>query len=153
MHRVALGFIVALFAVAGCEKEVEQTAVNVAGSWQAPFSDTVATITLGGEGNYLIEQEDGKTAGTQLFQVGPWGKLPPYGQWRLGDGEITFSEDGATVGGLEIAALYEDRILFKAADGSPMYFNRVATRIVPTPPDEGDGSGEDAALQGDAMDE
>lgn len=151
MHRILLAFAAVLLALAGCEKEVEQTQANVTGSWEAPFADCTATITLAPDGNYMIEQDPGRTAGSQLFQVGAWGKIPPGGQWRLGEGEVSFMVDGATVGGLEIVSLYEDRILFKAQDGSPMFFNRVATATVPTLPSGGSGGGDD--VDDDAMDD
>ncbi len=132
MNRLLCGIACALVALAGlgCEKEVDRTRENMVGAWRAPFGDVVATITLDDNGYYVIEQDTDGTAGTQLFQVSAWGKNPPYGKWRMGDGEITFLVDEATAGGLEIGALYEDKVLFKANDGSPMYFKRVAASPV-----------------------
>jgi len=152
MNRLLCVLVCAVAAIAGCEKEVEQTQANVTGSWEAPFADCLATITLAPNGNYMIEQSLDRTAGSQLFQVGAWGKIPPYGQWRLGEGEVSFMVDGATVGGLEIVSLYEDRILFKASDGSPMFFNRVATATVPTLPSGGAGGDDDDAATDDDAD-
>ena len=151
MYRLLIACTCAvLFVTAGCEKEIEQTEATVAGSWEAPFADVVATISLASEGYYAIETSPDGTAGSQLFVVGAWGKIPPYGEWRLGEDEITFMVDGATVGGVEIVELYPDRMLLKASDGSPMYFDRVAMRAVPIPPSETEsGDGEDVALEGD----
>jgi hypothetical protein len=151
MNRLLIAFAVVVLALAGCEKEVEQTQANVTGSWEAPFADCTATITLASNGNYMIEQDPSRTAGSQLFQVGAWGKIPPGGQWRLGEGEVSFMVDGATAGGLEIVSLYEDRILFKAQDGSPMFFNRVATATVPSLPSG--GTGDDGDVDDDAADD
>lgn len=137
----------ALACAGGCEREVPRTAQNIAGSWQAPFADVVATINLGPNGTYVIETDTEGTAGSQLFGVGPWGKVPPMGNWRLGEDEIVFSDgDGVTIGGLEIAALYEDKVLFEANDGSKMFFNKVTARPTPpplTPPAGGAGGAGD----------
>lgn len=111
--------------VVGCEKEVDQTEPNLQGAWRAPFADAMVTISLYPDNTYSVESDpDGKTGGQQLYLMSDFGKIPPVGEWRLGDKELVFSEAGRTVGGLEIAELTQDTVLLKANDGAVMFFDR-----------------------------
>ena len=141
--------------LAGCEKEVEQTTANLTGSWKGAFADQVAIIHLNANGTFFIETTTEGTQGTQVFISSGFGRLPWGGTWRVGDGEIVFgAEKEGTTGGLEIGALYADRVLFKAGDGAVMYFHKVPGGAPPafTPPAGAGGAGEDGAEE-EAADE
>lgn len=127
LGRSACVAAVAICAIGlvGCEEELDQTEPNLQAAWRAPFADALVTISLYPDNTYEIEADPGgKTAGQQLYSVGPFGKIPPMGGWRLDEGEIVFSEEGRTIAGLEVIELTEDNALLKASDGSAMYFDR-----------------------------
>lgn len=150
---------VAAAFLCGCEKEVEHTTANLTGSWKGAFADQVAIIHLNGNGTFVIETTPDGTQGTQVFVSSGFGRLPWGGNWRVGDGEIVFStERDGTTGGLEIGALYADRVLFKAGDGAVMYFHKVPGATPPAIPvgppagmgdeDEGGAEEEEEAMEG-----
>lgn len=121
---VAATVILLMVGVSGCSEEVDQTEANVQGAWRAAFGDVIVWFNLYPDNTYSVDLEEGETAGTQSYTLSDFGKIPPLGQWRLGDGELVFSAGGRTVGGLEVASLEEDQILLKANDGTTMYFQR-----------------------------
>lgn len=116
---------ICMIGVTGCEQEVDQTEKNLQGAWRAPFADASVTISLYPDNTYSIEADPGgKTSGQQLYLMSGFGKIPPMGGWRLGNGELVFSEEGRTIGGLEIVELKKDTVLLKADDGTAMFFDR-----------------------------
>lgn len=149
MFRATQFVLLAVLAafLSGCEKEIDQTTANLTGSWKGAFADQVAIIHLNANGTFIIETTTQGTQGTQVFLSSGFARLPWGGNWRVGDGEVVFStEKDGTTGGLEIGALYSDRVLFKAGDGAVMFFHKVTGATPPafpaTPPGGGAEEGE-----------
>src|SRR5687768_18543783 len=100
MHRLLCVLVCAAAAIAGCEKEGEQTQANVTGSWEAPFADCLGTITLAPNVNDMIDARLDRSAATELLQGGVGCKFLADGQWRVDEGVVAFMGDGVAVGRL-----------------------------------------------------
>ena len=110
--------------LSGCgESSLPVTQNNLAGSWQAKFDGETATITLSKTGDYEIQ---GAPSG--LFLLSGWGKIPPYGSYRLDDEEITWQSDGATSGGgAKVSSLTDDKLVMALDTRAAIEWTRVTT--------------------------
>ena len=159
-HLAVIAFALVLAAaLAGCEESkpisTANLTANLTGSWATEFDGVRAVVTFNADGTYSLDTEEGSGDGSGgMFFLSGWGKVPPYGTYRLDDAEISWYDETGGAGGAVVKSISGDKLVMGLPEKAAMEWTSVPTPVAATPTmyDDSDGD-EDAGEMGEAEDD